>query len=87
MEAAGLRVQFHYNQKPGIHFKVQPLEEYRSAILTGIKDGMAARFPDFPLFGSIWVTEITVDAVDSCEKAFYRAGRSVIDQAFSLAQA
>jgi hypothetical protein len=47
---------------------------------------MAVRFPNFPLSGSIWITEITVDEVDSCENAFYRAGRSVIDLAFSLVQ-
>jgi hypothetical protein len=87
MEAAGLRVQFHYNQKPGIHFKIQPREEeYRNAILKGIEEGMAARFPNFPSTGSIWITEISEHEVDSCELAFYRAGRLVIDQAYSLAK-
>jgi hypothetical protein len=86
MEAAGLRVQFHYNQKPGIHFKVKPCEEYRSAILKGIEEAMAARFPDFPKTGSIWITEILDNEIDSCERAFYRAGRLVIEQAYSLKQ-
>jgi len=84
MEAAGLRVQFHYNQKPGIHFKIEPREEYRVAILRGIGDGMVARFPDFPVTGSIWITEILEDEVDSCELAFYKAGRMVIEQAYAL---
>lgn len=87
MESAGLRVQFHFNQKPGIHFKVlQPCEEYYGAILNGIKDGMAARFPDFPKTGSIWITEILEDKVNSSELAFYKAGRLVIEQVFALNQ-
>jgi hypothetical protein len=86
IEAAGLRVQFHFNQKPGIHFKVQPREEYRNAILKGIEEGMAARFPTFPSTGSIWVTEISDDEVASCERAFYLAGRLVIEQAYVLCQ-
>jgi len=87
MEAAGLRVQFHYNQKPGIHFKVEPREEYRRAIVRGIEEGMAARFPDFPCSGTIWITEISEHEADSSERAFYRVGRLVIDQAYSLSQA
>jgi hypothetical protein len=86
MESAGLRVQFHYNQLPGIHFKVQPSEEYRRAILQGIEDGMAARFPHFPKTGSIWIKEITEHAVESCPAAFYRAGRLVVDQAYLIKQ-
>jgi hypothetical protein len=85
-EAAGLRVQFHYNQAPGIHFKVEPPEEYRGAILKGIVDGMAARFPGFPSTGSVWITEILEHEVDSSQRAFYRAGRLVIDQAYSLTE-
>jgi len=84
MEAAGLRVQFHYNQKPGVQFRVQPREEYRSAILRGIEVGMAARFPDFPKAGSVWITEIMDDQVNSCERAFYNAGRLVVEQAYAL---
>ncbi|MDD5140264.1 MAG: hypothetical protein PHY43_08410 [Verrucomicrobiales bacterium] len=86
MEAAGLRVQFHYNVAPGIHFRVAPPEEYRSAIIMGIEDGMAARFPEFPKTGSIWIVEITEHDVDSSPRAFYRAARTVIDQAYSLSQ-
>lgn len=84
MEAAGLRVQFHYNQKPGVHFKVEPPEAYRAAILRGIEQGMAERFPNFPNSGSIWITEVIADEVDSCELAFYKAGRLVIEQAYAL---
>ncbi len=83
--AAGLRVQFHYNQVPGIHFKVPPPEEYREAILRGLQEGLTLRFPDFPSTGSLWVTEITVHEVDSNARAFYRVARLVIDQARSLA--
>jgi hypothetical protein len=84
-EAAGLRVQFHYNQTPGFHFQVPVPEQYRTAITRGIEDGLALRFPGFPVTGSIWITEITEDKVDSCERAFYRVGRSVIEQAYVLA--
>jgi hypothetical protein len=83
-EAAGLRLQFHYNQMPGIHFKVPALNEYRGQIVRGIKDGITSRFPNFPATGSIWITEITEHEVDSSERAFYRAARASIDQAYSL---
>jgi hypothetical protein len=85
-EAAGLRVEFHYNQAPGTHFRVEPPEEYRAAILKGIEEGMASRFPDFPSTGSVWVTEVTAHEVDSSQRAFYRAGRLVINQAHSLCE-
>ena len=84
-EAAGMRVQFHYNQTPGIHFKTEPPEEYRDSILRGLRDGLALRFPQFPSAGSLWVTEIFAHEVDSSQRAFYRAARMVIDQAFGLA--
>ena len=84
-EAAGLRVQFHYNQTPGIHFKVEPPEEYRDSILRGLRDGLALRFPRFPSAGSLWVTEIFAHEVDSSQRAFYRAARMVVDQAYGLA--
>src|SRR5579871_2490544 len=86
MEAAGLRVQFHYNQKPGVQFKAQPREEYRAAILLGIQEGMTARFPNFPKSGSIWITEILDNEIDSSEVAFYKAGRLVIEEAYALKQ-
>jgi hypothetical protein len=76
---AGLRLQFHYNQIPGIHFKVAVSEEYKGAILKGIKEGMSARFPDFPKTGSVWITEVTEDPVDSSQVAFYLAARCVIE--------
>jgi len=83
-EAAGLNVQFHYNQKPGIHFKVPTRQEYRSAILKGIEEGVTARFPHFPKTGSVWITGILEDPVDSSARAFYKVGRLVIDQAYLL---
>ena len=85
-EAAGLRVQFHYNQPPGIHFKIAAPEEYREAIIRGIRDGLALRFPDFPNSASVWILDVTVDEVESSRRAFYRAGRMVIDLAFSLTE-
>jgi len=45
---------------------------------------MAARFPDFPKAGSVWITEIMDDQVNSCERAFYNAGRLVVEQAYAL---
>ena len=85
-EGAGLSVQFHYNQPPGLHFKVEPPAQYRAAIIRGIEQGMAERFPDFPKTGSIWITQVAAHEVDSSERAFYRAARMVIDQAYSLIQ-
>ncbi len=85
-EAAGLRIQFHYNQPPGIHFKAEAPAEYRDSILRGLRDGLASRFPDFPAAGSVWITEIAEHEVDSSQQAFYRAARMAIDQAFTLAQ-
>ena len=84
VQAAGLRVQFHYNQVPGIHFKVSPPEEYRGAILKGLQEGLALRFPEFPKSSSLWVTEIMDNEIDSSQQAFYRVARLVIEQAYSL---
>lgn len=83
---AGLRLQFHYNQTPGIHFKTAVCEEYREAILKGIKDGMSIRFPDFPRTRSIWITEVAEHPVDSSPMAFYEVARCVIEQAYALFQ-
>jgi hypothetical protein len=47
---------------------------------------MASRFPDFPKTGSIWITEVLVDEIDSCDLAFYKAGRLVVEQAYALKQ-
>jgi hypothetical protein len=85
-EAAGLGIQFHYNQAPGVSFRVEPPGQYRGAILRGIADGMTERFPDFPSSGSIWIIEISEDEIDSSEQAFYRAARMVVDQAFALTE-
>ncbi len=79
-------IQFHYNQSPGIHFKVPVGEEYRDFIISGLRDGMALRFPAFPDSGSIWVTEVVEHPVDSSQQAFYLAARMAIDQAYSIAE-
>ena len=82
-EAAGLTLHFHYNQTPGIHFKVDSIE-YRNAILKGIEEGMASRFPEFPSTGSIWVTGIIEHPVDSSGLAFYKAARAAVEQAYFI---
>lgn len=81
---AGLRIQFHYNQIPGIHFRVEPPEEYRSAILKGIEEGMVIRFPLFPNTASIWILEVTEDPAAWTWQAFYQVSRLVIEQAYLL---
>jgi hypothetical protein len=47
---------------------------------------MTSRFPDFMPAGSIWVTEVIAHEVDSSQRAFYRAGRLVVDQAYSIGE-
>jgi hypothetical protein len=84
--AAGVRLQFHYNQLPGVHFKVAVREEYREAILKGITGGMSARFPNFPQTGSVWITEVTEHPVDSSPLAFYFAARCAVDLGYTLTQ-
>ncbi|MFZ1141455.1 MAG: hypothetical protein WAN76_19910 [Candidatus Sulfotelmatobacter sp.] len=81
---AGVRLQFHYNQIPGIHLKVSVREEYRAAILKGITDAMSIRFPNFPETGSVWITEVTEHPVDSSEQGFYLAAGSAVDLAYNL---
>jgi hypothetical protein len=85
-EAAGLGIQFDYDQAPGVHFKTQPPEQYRDHIVKGILDGLALRFPELLSTGSISIIEITADPVNSSQRAFYRAALMAIDQAFSLVQ-
>ncbi len=82
--SAGLRVQFHYNQVPGIHFKVEPHAEYADAILRGLQHGLDRYFPLFPSTGSIWVNEVIVDEVSSSQAAFYGAAVLVMHQALAL---
>jgi hypothetical protein len=72
-QSAGLRVQFHYNQVPGIHFKVEPPVEYADAILRGLQHGLDRYSPSFPSTGGIWVNEVIADEVSSSQAAFYRA--------------
>ena len=83
-EAAGLRVQFHSNQTPGIHVRVPVSEEYRASIVRGLQDGMASCFPHGAASACIWVTEVTDHEVDSSQDAFYRLARSIIEQARAL---
>jgi hypothetical protein len=83
-QGAGLTVQFHYNQIPGIDFKANVREEYRAAILKGLNEGMTLRFPNFPEKGSVWITAIADNDIDSSQMAFYKAARMVIEQAFAL---
>ena len=84
MSGAGLRVQFHYNQPSGIHYKTSVSEEYKSAIVKGLEDGMAIRFPDRLKTASIWITEVNEHPVDSSRMAFYQAARCVIEQAYTI---
>jgi len=85
--SAGLRLQFRYDQPaPGVHFKSTVSEEYKGSIIEGIKDGMSARFPDFPETGSVWITEATEHPTDSSPWAFYLAARCVVEQAYALTQ-
>jgi hypothetical protein len=84
--AAGLKISFEYDRTPGIHFRAPVSEEYRGAILKGIKDGLSARFPMFSETGSVWIKEVTEHPVDSSKWAFYLAARCVIEQAYVLAQ-
>lgn len=81
---AGLGLQFHYNQTPGIHFKVNVDEHYRDAIIRGVEDGMSELFPHFPASGSIWIVRVLEHPVDSAQVAFYAAARAAIEQAFSV---
>jgi len=85
-QSAGLRIQFHYNQAPGIHFIVQPPQEFAEAIRKGLLRGLARYFPNFPESGSVWVKEVTVHDVDSSQSAFYRAGLLVMSQASALVE-
>ncbi len=83
---AGLGIQFHYNQQPGIHFKVEPPLEFREAITTGIRDAMLACFPHFPPSGSVWITRVEAHPVDSSYNAFYQVAWMVMQQALSLSE-
>jgi hypothetical protein len=85
-QIAGLRVQFHYNQAPGVHFQVAPPQEYEAAIIQGIEDGLTECFPNFPLTGSVWINEVIVDEVNSSQAGFYRAGLLAIHQAKKLVE-
>lgn len=85
-QSAGLKVQFHYNQEPGIHFIVHPPEKYADAIKKGLSQGLALYFPNFPDSGNVWITEVTVDAISSSQAAFYRAALLVMNQAFALVE-
>jgi hypothetical protein len=45
---------------------------------------MAERFPEFPQTGSIWITEVTDNEIDSSAVAFYRIAKVIIEQADAL---
>lgn len=84
--SAGLRVQFHYNQIPGLHFKVEPPKEYADAILQGLRHGLDRYFPSFPATGSVWINEVVIDEISSSPAAFYRAAMLLIHQALALVE-
>lgn len=79
-------MQFHYNQAPGIHFKVEPPAEYVDAILRGLRHGIDRYFPSFPSTGSLWINEVIVDEVSSSPAAFYQAALLVMHQALALVE-
>ncbi|MDN2710184.1 hypothetical protein O0880_12215 [Janthinobacterium sp. SUN118] len=81
---AGLRIQFHDNQDRGIHWKVACPDEYRDAILHGLRDGLNDCFPGYLASGSVWINEVIIDDVSSSANAFYRAGLLVAAQAKAL---
>jgi hypothetical protein len=84
-EGAGLKIQLHFNQPPGIHFKVEPSESgYRRGIEKGLKEGAELMEPNFLKTAAIWVIEILEHPVDSSERAFYRAARLTLAQAATL---
>jgi hypothetical protein len=78
---AGLRIEIHGNQAPGIYFKVEPSEEgYRRGIEKGLRESANLLGPNFLKTGSIWVLEIQEHPIDSSEMAFYRVARMAVDQ-------
>lgn len=79
-------MQFHDDQTPGIHFKVEPPAEYADAILSGLQHGLDRYFPSFPSTASVWVNEVIVDEINSSRAAFYRAALLVIHQALALVE-
>ena len=79
-------MQFPYNEAPGIHYKVAVRDEYRTAILQGLNDGMTVRFTDFAASASIWITGVDEHPIDSSRWAFYLAARCAIEQAYTLTQ-
>lgn len=81
---AGLRIQFHDNQEAGILWKVACPEEYRAAIVQGLRDGMNDAFPQYLASRGVWITQVLVDDVNSSPDAFYRAGLLVVAQAKTL---
>jgi hypothetical protein len=84
--AAGIMLQFHSNQIPGIHFKAVVSEEFKEGIRKGILEGLSFRFPELTKRMSVWVTEVTEHPVDSSERAFYMAAHCAIEQAYLLTQ-
>ncbi len=84
-QSAGLRVQFIENRgEPGIHYKTDVGHEYRAAIVKGLEDGLAIRFPDSRHTASITIEASDEHPIDSCPNAFYLTARCIIEQAYVL---
>ena len=82
-EGAGLKLQLHGNQPPGIHFKVEPSEDgYRRGIEKGLHEGLELH-PSLKA-EAIWVIEIQEHPVDSSEHAFCRAARLAVEQVITM---
>jgi hypothetical protein len=86
MSAAGIGLQFHYNQVPGFHFKVEVEEELRVHILKELQRSMDRRFPRFPSTGSVWITRIDIDDIETCLWSVIQSTRMAVEQAFNLTQ-
>lgn len=82
--SAGLGIEFHFNQEPGIHFKTEVPPQYRSAIERGLREALAHRFPQLPQSTSIWITRVDASATESSSIAFCQAAKMVVEQAYSL---
>lgn len=83
--SAGLGVHFDENLgEPGIHFRATVSSEYQPAIVKGLEDGLAIRFPDSLNTASINIERADEHPFNSSQFAFYLAARCVIEQAYIL---
>ena len=86
--SAGLRVDFdQVRGEPGIHYDADVSQEYRAAIVKGLEDGLAIRFPDSGNSLSIRIKQSDEHPVDSCALSFYLVARCVVEQAYTLIHA